>query len=152
MDNQTKDEKVLFYEREYYMFSNFSSFSVQYKDIIWMTSEHAYQAAKYTDEAIREKIRSARSSYDAFRIGREHSDAYRPDWSDIKVDVMREIVQAKLDQHPHIKEKLIETGEKEIIEDSPVDSFWGWGPNKDGQNKLGNIWMELRTEIKNESL
>ena len=36
----------------------------------------------------------------------------------------------------------------EIVEASPVDAFWGWGPNKDGENALGKIWMKLREEIK----
>ncbi len=40
----------------------------------------------------------------------------------------------------------METGDRELIESSPIDSFWGWGPNKDGQNHLGKIWMKLRDE------
>ena len=36
---------------------------------------------------------------------------------------------------------------KLIVEDSPKDDCWGWGPNKDGRNELGKIWMRLREEI-----
>lgn len=60
---------------------------------------------------------------------------------------MREIVKRKLEQNPYIKHKLIQTGKKLIVEDSPKDSFWGWGPKKDGRNELGKIWMELRNEL-----
>lgn len=40
----------------------------------------------------------------------------------------------------------METGDRELIESSPIDSFWGWGPNKDGANHLGRVWMALRDE------
>jgi predicted NAD-dependent protein-ADP-ribosyltransferase YbiA (DUF1768 family) len=33
-----------------------------------------------------------------------------------------------------------------LVEDSPKDDFWGWGPNKDGCNQLGKVWMKLRGE------
>ena len=37
-----------------------------------------------------------------------------------------------------------------IVEDSPKDSFWGWGPNRDGENQLGKLWMKLREELKKD--
>ena len=40
-------------------------------------------------------------------------------------------------QHPYVKKKLIETGNYILVEDSPTDSFWGCGPNRDGTNMLG---------------
>ena len=49
----------------------------------------------------------------------------------------------------YIQKKLVESGEREIIENSPEDDFWGWGPNKDGQNEMGKLWMKLREELKN---
>ncbi len=36
----------------------------------------------------------------------------------------------------------------DIVEDSPKDDFWGWGPNRDGRNELGKIWMRLRSELR----
>lgn len=35
-----------------------------------------------------------------------------------------------------------------IVEDSPKDSFWGCGTNRDGENQLGKLWMKLREELK----
>lgn len=148
--NKNSDENTIgFYETEHYMFSNFSSFSVEYEGVIWMTSEHAYQASKFTDSAMKEKVRNAKSAHDAFKTARSHKDDYQRDWQDIKLVVMEKIVRAKHDQHPYIQEKLKETGNKRIVEDSPVDDFWGWGPNKDGKNHLGKIWMKIRDEQSN---
>lgn len=147
MESSTEN-KILFYERKYYMFSNFSSFTVEHDGIFWMTSEHAYQAAKFNDETLIKEVQNAKSAHDAFVIARSYDDKKRNDWMDIRVETMERIVRAKLQQHKYIQDKLLETGDKEIIENSPVDSFWGWGPNKDGENQLGKIWMRLRAEIK----
>ena len=61
---------------------------------------------------------------------------------------MEDICRYKLEQHPYIQKKLLETGDLLIVEDLPKDSFWGWGPNRDGENQLGKIWMRLRDELK----
>lgn len=140
------DNKVFFYEREFYVFSNFSSFAVEWKGRLYPTSEHAYHSEKFENEVTKEQIRSCRSAHDALKLAWSIKDQYRADWQDIKVSIMEEILKAKLEQHPYIKRKLLESGNREIVEDSWKDDFWGWGPNKDGQNQLGKIWMKLREE------
>ena len=64
---------------------------------------------------------------------------------------MEEIVRAKCEQNPYVKQKLLETLDEEIIEDSPKDAFWGWGENRDGRNELGKIWMRLRNELNSKT-
>lgn len=140
-------DKVLFYERRWYFFSNFSAFAVYWHDRNWPTVEHAYQAAKFTDWKIRDLIQSARSAHDAKKIAQANSDRVRPDWDKVKIGIMEEILRAKLDQHPYIRAKLMETGLATIIEDSPKDSFWGRGPDWKGENNLGKLWMKLRDEL-----
>ena len=61
---------------------------------------------------------------------------------------MRQILWLKVNQHKYVKRKLIQTGDRELIEDSWRDDFWGLGPNKDGQNMLGKLWMEIREKLK----
>ena len=139
--------RVLFYEKEYYFLSNFSAFAILWKGKLYPTSEHVYQSEKFEDEKIKEEIRSARSARDAKQIAKKNNDKKRPDWASIKMGIMKNILLAKVQQYPFIKEKLLESKDKEIIENSPSDSFWGWGPNKDGQNMLGKLWMEIRFEI-----
>lgn len=116
--------ELRFYENEYYMLSNFVAFSVQWDNKIWMTSEHAYQAAKFRDPAIQAAIQTSQSPYDAKRIAHENKIKIRHDWQDVKLSVMKEIIRAKLEQHPHIREKLLESENRRIVENSPVDSFW----------------------------
>lgn len=139
---------VLFYERRFYVFSNFSSFAVMYKGRLCSTSEHAYHVEKFDDLAIIDEIANARSAHDALQIAKRHKDKRRPDWDDVKVSVMYEVCRAKLEQHPYIQKLLLETGDRLIVEDSHKDGFWGWGPKGDGRNELGKIWMRLRDELR----
>lgn len=121
-------DRILFYEGPWYVFSNFSSFMVNWRGVDWMTSEHAYQAAKFDDPDISEKIKNARSAHDAKKIAEAYSDKIVFNWADIKLVVMEEIVRAKLEQHSYIQKKLLETGDMEMVEDSPKDSFWAGDP------------------------
>lgn len=143
-----KDDAILFYEGEYYMFSNFSSFAVTYNGRIWMSSEHAYQAAKFDDENVIELIHQALSAHDSKKIAHNYKNKVRTGWDDVKVGVMEDILRAKISQHPYIREKLLETGSREIIEDSHKDAFWGRGIDYKGRNELGKVWMRIREDLK----
>lgn len=139
---------VLFYEGPYFMFDNFSSFAVEIWERVCPTAEHAYQMAKFTDKATRELIFNARSAHDAKKVARTFDDRKRVNWSKLKLGVMEEILRAKLDQHEYIRKKLLETGDRLIVEDSPKDNFWGRGPDWKGANNLGKLWMKLRAELR----
>jgi ribA/ribD-fused uncharacterized protein len=145
-----ESEKMIgFYERRFYCFSNFSSFSVEWRNRLWQTSEHAYQAAKFMDKnpEIVEEIYNSKSAHDSKKIACEkYKDNVCFDWDSKKIQIMEEICLAKLQQHKFIQKRLIQTKNKEIIEDSPKDNFWGWGSDKKGRNELGKIWMRLRDE------
>lgn len=141
-------EPIFFYEREFYVFSNFSSFMLEWKGFLFPTSEHAYHWEKFVGKPeIQHKIIRAKSAHDSLKIAHEYKDQYVPNWDSVKVGVMTDICREKLRQHPYIMKKLLQTDGRTIIEDSWRDDFWGWGPNKNGQNHLGKIWMKLRDEI-----
>lgn len=139
---------ILFYEPDYYIFSNFSAFALEWKGHLCMTSEHAYHTEKFEDETIKEMIRKTRSAHDALLLSKEHRESYRKDWDEVKLGIMKEILHAKVAQHPYVKKKLLDSGDRLLVENSWRDDFWGWGPNKDGANHLGNIWMKVREEVR----
>lgn len=145
-----EDESAIgFYEREYYVFSNFSAFSIMWKGQYCPTCEHAFQSEKFEDETLKERIRKTMSAHDAKKLAHEHKDKYRNNWGQVKLGVMKEILREKVRQHSYVKEKLIESGTRTLIEDSSHDDYWGWGPSKDGANHLGKLWMEVKEEVKN---
>jgi ribA/ribD-fused uncharacterized protein len=145
------DEQVFFYERDFYPLSNFSAFAIAWKADIFPTSEHVYQWEKFDDTPwleIRQGIKLAPSAHEAFKLAERHAERRRSDWLDVRVDVMRGILRAKAEQHEYVRRKLLATGDRELVEDSWRDDFWGWGPNRDGQNMLGKLWMEIRAELR----
>ena len=51
--------------------------------------------------------------------------AYWKEWHEVrKLLVMRVALRAKFDQHPDLAERLIATGDKHLVEDSPSDAYW----------------------------
>ena len=158
------DTQVFFYEQEFYVLSNFSAFQIEWEGRNFQTAEHLYHWLKFeryeslpvdirvSVTKLRRNIYFARSAHSAFKIAEENAALYRPDWIDVRVDLMREILRAKVGQHEYVRGKLIETGDRELVEDSWRDSWWGWGADRKGQNMLGKLWMEIRRELREESL
>lgn len=148
-------ERVCFYEQDFYVLSNFSAFNLDWNGALWPTSEHAYQSSKFDpfgDGAIAYmEIVHASSAHEAFKLAERYASTRRPDWDAVKIAVMRDILRAKVDQHEYVRRKLLATGNRELVENSWRDDFWGWGPNRDGQNWLGKLWMQVRAEIRAET-
>ena len=68
----------------------------------------------------------------------------REDWEDVKVDIMEKILQLKFDQHEDIRENLLNTWLRPIVDHTKDDSFWGDGGDGSGQNMLGKILTRIR--------
>ena len=79
-------------------------------------------------------------------------------WNAIKYEVVKTANKAKYEQNPDLMSKLLETGDAILAEASPKDTIWGIGldavtavetnPSEwPGQNLLGKILMELRSEF-----
>lgn len=140
--------RVRFYEHDFYVLSNFSAFTLEWKDRRFDTSEAAYHWEKFIgNPALMTAIQYAPSAHEAFKIAERNKAERRPDWDDVKVGIMLDILRAKAAQHEYVRRKLLATGDRELVEDSWRDDFWGWGPNRDGKNMLGRLWMQVRAEL-----
>lgn len=136
---------------KYGCFSNFSRHGFFLDGEYWPTSEHYYQAQKFatTDPAYSKEIQKAENPKKAAELGRaKRSPAMREDWDEVKDDVMRKVVSHKFSVHDSCRKTLLETGEDELIEDSPVDWYWGCGSDGTGKNMLGVILMETREALR----
>jgi predicted NAD-dependent protein-ADP-ribosyltransferase YbiA (DUF1768 family) len=61
---------------------------------------------------------------------------------------MRTMLTTKAHQHEYVRRKLLETGERLLVEDSWRNAFWGIGEDGAGENMLGKLWMEIRAELR----
>jgi len=116
-----------------------------------MTSEHYYQSQKFatTDPTYAEEIRNSPNPKTAAELGRAtRTPAMRADWDAVKDDIMRKVVLHKFTTSESCRKVLLSTGNEELVEDSPVDSYWGCGSDGRGKNMLGVILMETREALR----
>ena len=142
--------EIKFYAKDdpYGWMSNFYRAEIFIRGEWYATSEHYYQSSKAVYPDDREWIRAAPTPHKAFKATRAlKPEEIWPYWDEVKLDIMREAIWAKFTQHPNLRKMLMETGEAILIENSPVDSFWGCGKDGKGENWLGKLLMELRHDF-----
>ncbi len=109
--------------------------------------EHYFQAMKFIGTEQFEKIHNSGSPKQAKALGQSRAVPIRKDWDSVKEEVMLTGLRAKF-KDPFLKELLLSTGKKTLVENSPYDKYWGIGPNRKGKNRLGVLLMQLRDELK----
>lgn len=138
---ETQDA-ITSFQGEYFFLSNFYNAPVVYQGIRFENNEAAFQAAKCPE---RMRDFCGLTPRDAKRLGRRI--ALRPDWEAVKYDVMYQVCKAKFSQNPDLLEKLLATGDAELVE----GNTWGdtvWGVCKGvGENNLGKTLMRVRGEL-----
>jgi ribA/ribD-fused uncharacterized protein len=132
----------------YGCFSNFSDHGFELDGKYWPTSEHYFQAQKFAGSPDEEAVRQAATPMQAAERGRERHRPLRPDWESVKDDVMRRAVYRKFETHADIRETLLATGNELIVENATGDYYWGCGADGTGQNRLGQILMEVRAALR----
>lgn len=133
---------------EYRFLSNFWFVDVEFEGITYPSTEHAYVAAKTLDEDKRRAISKVRTPGEVKRLGR--SLALRPDWEDVKIDIMRELVTKKF-KNSKLRSLLLATKDQQLIEGNTWgDTFWGVCRGK-GSNHLGKILMQVREDLKDNN-
>lgn len=132
-------------------FSNFARFPVEIDGRMWPTTEHYFQAQKFHGFPDEEEVRLAASATVAARMGRSRRRPLRPDWEAVKLEVMRTALRAKFTQHERLRDLLLSTGDRPIVERRDADAFWGDGKDRNGRNMLGRLLLELREELCAES-
>jgi ribA/ribD-fused uncharacterized protein len=141
---------IYFYSKidKYGAFSNFDPHGVEMDGMWWPTIEHYFQAQKFHDAAYREKIRGAHNPGQAKSLGSSRKMILRSDWEEVKDEIMYQACLKKFQTHVEVRELLLSTGEEELVENAPGDYYWGCGKNGTGLNKLGNILMRVREELR----
>lgn len=127
--------------------SNFYEAPIEYDGLCFGNAEAAFQAQKCVDREGRMEFQNMRPS-EAKRAGRKVT--LRPDWEQVKVHLMEEIVRAKFTQNSDLAQMLLATGDRLIQEGNTWhDIFWGVDQKSgQGENHLGKILMKIREELR----
>lgn len=132
---------------EYRFLSNFHICPnlVEFDNMMFKTSEHAFVAAKTTNMTIRNQVQQIDTPSEARKFGRVLD--IRPNWDDIKFGVMYQIVKSKFSRNQTLRMKLLETKSLWLEETNTWrDKTWGVCCNE-GDNMLGYILMIVRSEL-----
>lgn len=142
---------IYFYStrEKYGCFSNFSPHGFGLDGVYWPTSEHYFQAQKFVSTPHVEQIRLVKTPKEAAKMGRDRKRPMRPDWEQVKDGIMKKAVLCKFQTHADIREILLSTGDVELVENSPIDYYWGCGADGSGKNMLGKLLMEVREILLN---
>jgi len=159
-----EDGRVLFFSRdraEFGFLSHFHPSPIVIDGVDWPTVEHFYQSQKSLDPRYYAAVRACATPNMAKRLatvpapGQVDQGSWflakrkspRPDWEEIKLNVMRRADTAKYLQNPDLARRLLATETAELVEDAKHDVFWGIGREGTGANWAGRIIMEVRAKL-----
>jgi ribA/ribD-fused uncharacterized protein len=137
-----------------------SSFLVD--GIEYPTAEHFMMAEKarlFGDLDMEQTILDARHPGEAKKCGRLVKGFDHKVWDDNKFDIVVRGNLAKFSQHDGLRQYLLDTGDRILVEASPHDRIWGLGLGKKdpnagnpvnwrGENLLGFALMDVREALK----
>lgn len=139
---------------EYRWLSNFHLIPIEFAGLVYPSTENAYQAAKSEDNEIRKQFTDI-SPKEARKLGQ--TIKISDNWDVIKTSIMHLVnaikFSVKRDDNIDIRDKLLATGDKELVE----GNWWHcqeWGVchcekcGGVGKNNLGKILMRTRDNIR----
>lgn len=140
---------ILEFKGEYRWLSNFWPSKVTFDGVCYPSVENAYQAAKTIYIPQREQFKNCTAGQ-ARRLGRSNVKV-RDDWHDVKVDIMRSLIEQKFAPGTELAEKLKSTGDGQLVEGNTWgDIFWG-ACHGHGHNVLGKLLMQQRSLLQKDS-
>lgn len=125
----------------YGFFSNFAAYPIVIDSQSWKTTEHYFQAQKFEDQDVQERIQAIDSPMKAALEGRNRTYTLVSNWELIKEEVMLKALRAKFFQHPELTHELLQTQDALLIEHTVNDHYWGNGGDDSGKNRLGYLLM-----------
>jgi len=128
-------------------FSTVGAYPFELEGQIWPSAEHYYQASKYAGRPYAQTIAQAPSAEEAYRLGNRWFKRKVPEWKSRRKLMMTRALYRIVNEHPAIKQALLDTEEQLLIETSLYGHYWGVGRDQRGENTLGKIWMDIRQKI-----
>lgn len=174
------------FDNKYAFLSNFYESTVSYNGIVYQNSEAAFQHAKCSNLSTDEQFKVIDRLFNktkilimpyvnrndsnplgtvfskvnpsiAKRLGR--AVPIRDDWDEVKYSIMNNIVYNKFNQHKDLRDKLLSTGDAQLIEGNYWhDNTWGvcncdkcagMKGSNGNNNNLGKILMDVREKLRN---
>lgn len=155
------DKHVFFFGKQD-VFSQWHPCSFVVNGVQFSCAEQAmmyFKAQVFEDQEIAAKILESDNPKEHKALGRKVKNFDADVWNDAKNHAVVSINFAKFEQNPELKSKLLETGNRDLVEASPYDRIWGIGmganapgvddpKNWKGKNLLGICLVTVRSLIR----
>ena len=142
--------------------SNFEKCYIKYKGHLFATTEQAFmweKAVFFNDHESASKILKEENPAKAKKLGREVKNFDDSKWSKVCYEIMYKINYEKYFQNTRLKNILLNTDDKILVEANPRDTRWAIGLSAEddrvldesqwqGENLLGKVLMQIRDELK----
>jgi len=130
-----------------FIFSQWFSAPFTVDGIEFKTSEHwmmANKASLFGDNDLYEKIINALKPGEVKELGRQIRNFDELTWNEHRYEIVKTGNVHKFQQNNKLKEYLSGTGDRVLVEASPVDNIWGIGLSQDSSNiNNPNTWKGL---------
>ena len=150
---KTKFETINGFFDDFEFLNNEFESEVQYNGLFFPSAFNAFQSARTSKKYYIDKLQQNLSPEDLYDVCIQISDPL--DWEERREGIMTRIVRDKFVRCLDLQKKLLETGHRDLVniysEKSASNLFWGKIGNQ-GTNKLGEILMKIRQDIKNEKI
>jgi ribA/ribD-fused uncharacterized protein len=146
-----EDAPIYFYRKNepFGFMSNFYPSPITIDGKHYSTVEHYFQSQKFVGSAHELEIIKAAKPVEAFRLGQSREFPIRKNWEEVKDEVMYRGLHAKYTQIEELKKLLLDTKDRRLVEHTTNDKYWAdGGGNGKGKNRLGELLMRLRTELR----
>ena len=161
---EKEDDRTLAFFTQSSPFSNFHSASFVIEGKTYLCSEQYIQAEKakiFEDDVSQSRIMRFVSPYEMKKEGSKVRNFIQQKWESEAEGVAFRACSAKFHQNPELKQILLETQEKELVEAS-TDPFWGAGMSlsninilnrnaRTGYNALGRVLMRVREMLTSDA-
>ena len=123
----------------------------QLEDALWPTIEHYYQALKFDKTQYQIKILGAATAAQAKALGNARFKRKRRDFKDVRTTLMTRAVYTQAKTYNAIAERILQTDSRKLVENSQFDYYWGCGRDHRGENHYGQVVMNVRGKLQDES-
>lgn len=145
-------------------FSQWARSPFEVEGHLYVTAEHwmmAQKALLFDDEPMFREILAAPSPAKVQALGRKVLHFQQAVWEEKRYEIVVQGNWHKFGQHEAMRRFLLDTGDRVLVEASPVDRIWGIGLTADderatqpqrwnGLNLLGFALMEVRERFAND--
>lgn len=116
----------------------------------YKTPVHYYESQKFNDPITQQRIMQAQTARVATQISQSNSNLRLAKFD--KNGIMLDALRAKFTQHPQIAAELKTTGNRALIYHTLDDDYWADAGDGSGENYLGKLLQEIRTQLLNNTL